>query len=230
MSTRKRSLLSPPHPLPTTYILISLEDGEEEAEEEGGGEEDGKGRAAENWMIQPYSVQFKMVSMRSEKPICAPPRLSEVPPTFHWSGSNDRLIDDGPLSSFQGRSSSASSFNTSLFSHVATRNILNALLIPLQSFQGENEINSLLWIRALLWCHKYSSPTVDSPGHQPPRKRSWMLRAIPEINIFSDLLHVAVADAHEYQWLFVLQKLNVRCSLSGPILPVYGAKDETVKV
>ena len=48
MSTRKRSLLSLPHPLPTTYILISLEDGEEEAEEEGGGEEDGKGRAAEN--------------------------------------------------------------------------------------------------------------------------------------------------------------------------------------
>ena len=26
------------------------------------------------------SVQFKMVSMRSEKPICAPPRLSEVSP------------------------------------------------------------------------------------------------------------------------------------------------------
>ena len=27
------------------------------------------------------SVQFKMVSMRSEKPICAPPRLSEVSPS-----------------------------------------------------------------------------------------------------------------------------------------------------
>ena len=31
-----------------------------------------------------------------------------------WNSSNVRLIDDGPLSSFQGRSSSASSFNTSL--------------------------------------------------------------------------------------------------------------------
>ena len=28
------------------------------------------------------SVQFKVVSMRSEKPICAPPRLSEVSPTL----------------------------------------------------------------------------------------------------------------------------------------------------
>ena len=28
------------------------------------------------------SVQFKTVSMRLEKPICAPPRLSEVSPTL----------------------------------------------------------------------------------------------------------------------------------------------------
>ena len=28
------------------------------------------------------AVQFKMVSMRLEKPICAPPRLSEVSPTL----------------------------------------------------------------------------------------------------------------------------------------------------
>ena len=28
------------------------------------------------------SVQFKMVSMRSEKPVCAPPSLSEVSPTL----------------------------------------------------------------------------------------------------------------------------------------------------
>ena len=31
--------------------------------------------------IQFGSFQFKMVSMRSEKPICAPPRLSAVSPT-----------------------------------------------------------------------------------------------------------------------------------------------------
>ena len=31
-----------------------------------------------------WLVQFKMVSMRSEKPIGAPPRLSEVSPAFSW--------------------------------------------------------------------------------------------------------------------------------------------------
>ena len=43
-----------------------------------------------NILYASNSVQFKMVSMRSEKPICAPPRLSEVSPTlplkqFHCS-------------------------------------------------------------------------------------------------------------------------------------------------
>ena len=59
-------------------------------------------------------VQFKMVSMRSERPICAPPRLSEVPPTMPLKRFNIRLIDDGLLSSFQRRSSSASPFHGSL--------------------------------------------------------------------------------------------------------------------
>ena len=40
-----------------------------------------------------------------EKPICAPPGLSEVSPTLPLSGSNVRLTDDGPLSSFQRSSS-----------------------------------------------------------------------------------------------------------------------------
>ena len=50
--------------------------------------------------------------MRSEKPICAPPRLSEVSPTLPLK--RFQCSDDGPLSSFQGRSSSALSFNASL--------------------------------------------------------------------------------------------------------------------
>ena len=33
-------------------------------------------------LLQFSSVQFKMVSMRTEKPICAPPRLSEGSPTL----------------------------------------------------------------------------------------------------------------------------------------------------
>ena len=55
--------------------------------------------------------------MRPEKPVYASPRLSQVSPMFNclWNISNVRLIDDGPLSSFQGRLSSASPFHTSLF-------------------------------------------------------------------------------------------------------------------
>ena len=44
------------------------------------------------------SVQFKMVSMRSTKSICAPLRLSQVPQRCLWNGSNVRLIDEVALS------------------------------------------------------------------------------------------------------------------------------------
>ena len=58
--------------------------------------------------------------MRSEKPICAPSRLSQTfPQCCLWNGSNVRLIEDGPLSSFQGRSSGASSFNASLLQAIS---------------------------------------------------------------------------------------------------------------
>ena len=55
------------------------------------------------------SVQFKMVSMCSEKPIWALPCLSEVSPSCLWNGSSIHLTEDGALSSFEGRSSSTSS-------------------------------------------------------------------------------------------------------------------------
>ena len=68
-------------------------------------------------MSQFLSVHFKMVSMRSEKPIIMRSISSlqlKFPQRCLWNQTNVRLIDDGPLSSFQGRSSSASSFHTSL--------------------------------------------------------------------------------------------------------------------
>ena len=47
------------------------------------------------------SVQFKMVSLRLERPIRAPPPVSrKFSQHCLWNGSNIRLIDDGPLSSF----------------------------------------------------------------------------------------------------------------------------------
>ena len=62
-----------------------------------------------------YSVQFTMVSLRLEKPICALSRLSDACPTLPLRrSSNVRLTDDGLVSSFEGRSSSASSFRASL--------------------------------------------------------------------------------------------------------------------
>ena len=56
------------------------------------------------------SLQFKTVChMRSGRPICAPPRLSEVfPPALPLKLC---LIDGGPLSSFQERLLRASSFS-----------------------------------------------------------------------------------------------------------------------
>ena len=57
------------------------------------------------------SVQFNMVSMCLEKPICARPCFRSFPNIVC-------LIDGGPLSSFQGRSFSISSFHTSLLQAV----------------------------------------------------------------------------------------------------------------
>ena len=41
------------------------------------------GGSVEGGVVQNSSVQFKMVSMRSEKPICAPPCLAEVFSELH---------------------------------------------------------------------------------------------------------------------------------------------------
>ena len=59
------------------------------------------------------SVQFRMVSMRSEKPICAPPRLSEVSPTLALKGFHPMFVGltmalSRPFK--DDRSSNASSF------------------------------------------------------------------------------------------------------------------------
>ena len=60
-------------------------------------------------VFRPGIVRFEMVFVRSEKPIRADPRLSEVFPMLPLK-QFQCLIDDGPLSSFQGRWSSASWF------------------------------------------------------------------------------------------------------------------------
>ena len=74
------------------------------------------------------SVQFKIVSMRSEKPIRAPPPYLRSIPIVAFESSDVPLIDDGPLSSFQGRSSSASSFHASLLQ--AIDGVMSSALCP----------------------------------------------------------------------------------------------------
>ena len=85
-------------------------------------------RHAINTAMPENSLQFKMVCMRLEKPICAPPRLSEVSSMSPLKRFQCSFIDDGPLSSFQGRSSSASSFHASLLQ--AVDGVMSLALYP----------------------------------------------------------------------------------------------------
>ena len=79
-----------------------------------------------------------MVFMRSEKPICAPPRLSEVSPTLPLK--RFQCSDDGPLSSFQGRSSTTSSFNASL--RQAINGVMSFALCPQVVSQASQHFRS----------------------------------------------------------------------------------------
>ena len=61
------------------------------------------------WPFLVNSLKFKMVSIRSETFIImhSTPSLRSLPNVVVWNGSNVRLTDDGPLSSFQRKSSRA---------------------------------------------------------------------------------------------------------------------------
>ena len=60
------------------------------------------------------SVQFKMASRRSKSAYAFHPDSQKLPQSGPSNSSSVCLTDDGPLSSFQGRPSSASSFHASL--------------------------------------------------------------------------------------------------------------------
>ena len=84
-------------------------------------------------------VQFKMLSMHSEKPISASPRLHPISQKFLqcclWNGSNVRLTDNSPLLSFEGRSSSTSSFHISLQGIDSVKSLVLCLLVVSQASQ-----------------------------------------------------------------------------------------------
>jgi len=90
--------------------------------------------------VQFSSVQMKMVSIRSEKPRCAPLRLSQkFSQRCFWNYSSVCLTDDGPLSSFQGRSSSASSFHASLLQAIG---VVSLALCPQVVSQASQHFRS----------------------------------------------------------------------------------------
>ena len=65
------------------------------------------------------SVQFEMVFNAQKSPYALhTPSLTSFPNVAFWNGSSVGLINDGPLSPFQGRSASASSFHASLLQAV----------------------------------------------------------------------------------------------------------------
>ena len=65
--------------------------------------------------LQFSSVPFKMVYLSTQKiPYALHPVSQKFPQDYLCNKCNVHLIDDGPLSSFQGRSSSTSSFHASL--------------------------------------------------------------------------------------------------------------------
>ena len=82
-----------------------------------------------------HSVQFNSVQFSSRWYLCARkipyalhPVSQKFPQRCLWNGFNVRLIGDGPLSSFQGRSSRASSFNTSLLQAIIV--VMSLALCP----------------------------------------------------------------------------------------------------
>jgi len=98
------------------------------------------------WMITMW-VRFGSVQFSSRWYLCArksPYALHSVSQKVcqcHlWNGSNVRLIDDGPLSSFQGRSSSASSFHASLLQ--AIDGVMSLALYPQAVSQAPQHFRS----------------------------------------------------------------------------------------
>ena len=81
-----------------------------------------------------------MVSMCLEKPTYTPPHLSEVSPMLPLKRFQCSLTDDGPLSSFQGRLSNASSFNASLLQVIS--GVMSLALCPQVVSQAPHHFRS----------------------------------------------------------------------------------------
>ena len=88
------------------------------------------------------SVQFssRWYLRARNSPYALHPVSQKFPQRCLGNGSNVRLTDDGPLSSFQGRSSSASSFHASLFQAIS--GVMSLALCPQVMSQVSQHLRS----------------------------------------------------------------------------------------
>ena len=138
-----------------------------------------------------------MVFIRSEKPICAPSRLSD-PQRCLWNGSNVRLLDDGSLSSFQGKSSCVSPLNISLLQ--AIKGMMSLALCPQVVYKS--------LVRAAL-------PPVYLLGHFPSLRH---VQGSTPTGVFEGgcqpLTHFSLGFPFHFS-LFVASSLNLSQSIGG---------------
>ena len=89
-----------------------------------------------------YSVQFSSSCYlcARKSPYALHPVSQKFPQCCFWHGSNVRLTDDGPHSSFQGRSSSASSFHASLLQAIG--GVMSLALCPQVVSQAPHHFRS----------------------------------------------------------------------------------------
>ena len=81
-----------------------------------------------------------MVLCARKSPYALHPVSQKFPQRCLWNGSSVRLIDDGPLSSFQGRSSSASSFKAFLLQAIS--GVISLVLCPQVVSQASQHFRS----------------------------------------------------------------------------------------
>ena len=103
------------------------------------------------WEFSSAQFSSRAYLYAPESPYAPHPVPHKFPQRCLWNGSNVRPTDDGPLSSFQGRSSSASSFNASLLQ--AIDGVMSLALCPagrvssfsaLPSFREASRLRGLL--------------------------------------------------------------------------------------
>ena len=139
-----------------------------------------------------------MVYMRSEKSICAPHCVSDAFPTWPLKRFQCSSDDAGPLTSFQGRSSSASSLRASLLQ--AIDDAMSLALCPQvvsqapQHFRSSENCFASQSICSFIFLHSGMSRTVH-------------LQEVPKVDVESEA-HSSLGFPFHFS-LFVANSWNL---------------------